>query len=64
MTRTGRPPKDEATMLRPMSIRLSPAMMDDLEAEVARRRDGAEKAQVMREAIALGLAQMKRRKTQ
>ena len=61
---TGRPPKTETTMLKPMGIRLPPAMHKDLEAMVATRTDGADKAQVTREAIALGLAAMKRRKPQ
>lgn len=47
-----------------VAIRLTASMHRDLDAIVAARTDSADKAQVTREAIALGLAQMKRRKPQ
>jgi Arc/MetJ-type ribon-helix-helix transcriptional regulator len=59
----GRPPKAGKAMMVPITIRLSKAMDDEIEAMVqARAYEGGDKSTVMREALAIGLREMAKRK--
>lgn len=61
--RRGRPPKADNAMMVPITIRLTQAMDAQLEAIVRERAlEGGDKSTVMREAMAIGLREIARRK--
>lgn len=55
----GRPPKDQKSMLQPMTIRFPRAMMDEIEALRAKRLDEPDKGQMVRELVAEGIKAVK-----
>lgn len=55
----GRPPKPERERLQVMSLRMPPAMFEDLDAIAADRRDGSDRSSIAREFIAKGIAAWK-----
>ena len=59
----GRPPRPERERLQVMSLRLPPAMVEDLDAIVTERSDGSDRSSVMRELIAAGLAARKAKRS-
>ena len=60
MARRGRPPKGKETMLNPVTVRFTKAMMERVEAIMVERIDGADKGQVIRELVAKGLETLDR----
>jgi hypothetical protein len=57
----GRPPKGAEAMLAPITIRFPLAMMREIEAIQKSRMDEPDKGQVVRELVAAGLADRKRK---
>lgn len=52
----GRPPVGEEAMMKPITIRLPPALMQAIEAEMSRRSlEGIDKATVVREWLVRGM---------
>jgi len=54
-TKRGRPPKGKETMMAPITVRLPPAMMQEIEEIQAGRMDAPDKGQVIRELLAKAL---------
>lgn len=59
----GRPPTEGETLLKPITIRLPPSVMTEIdELVIAGEREGADKSSVLRRIIAKGLDAMRGRK--
>ena len=54
--RLGRPPVYERALLKPVTIRLPDSMNEQIEAIAEARADAPDKAQIIRELLAIGLA--------